>query len=137
MLEADQLYIEGLFHVGRGAGQGDGTTENFVAAREYLQVVLGGELPDEVHLGGISAIGFGEVGVAENLAAMFVEVEGLAVFEDDRDFDELVWRSRSDGTCSRHRGVLGPLQRNFLRFCIVVSPLETCGSWPGTIQKAA
>jgi len=79
MLEADKLHVEGLFHIGRGAGQSDGPAENFVAAREYLQIVLGGELPDEVDLGGVSAIGFGEVGVAENLAAMFVEVEGLAV----------------------------------------------------------
>jgi hypothetical protein len=48
---------------------------------------------------------------------MLIQIQGLTVFQNHRDFDELMWRSRSDGARSLHWGVLGPLQRNFLRFC--------------------
>jgi len=52
MLEADEFDGESFFHVGRGAGKGDGAAENLVAALEDLQIVLAGKLFDFVDAGG-------------------------------------------------------------------------------------
>jgi len=119
-----QFDVECLFHIGRGAGQGDGPAADLIAARQHLEVVFAGKLPDLVNVGGVGAIHSGEVTVAHGLASMLVQSDGLTVFQDHRDLDELMWRSRSDGARSSHWGVLGPLQRYSLRFCHCVTPLE-------------
>jgi hypothetical protein len=117
MLVADELDGEGFLHVGRGAGKGDGTAENLVAALEDLQIVLAGKLLDFVDAGGIGSVRSCEVAVGKGLASMLGEVQSLTVLQDHRDFDDLMRRSWSDGTRSRHWGVLGALQRNFLQSC--------------------
>jgi hypothetical protein len=108
MLEADEFHVECLFHVGSGTGQGDGAAVNFIAARKDFEVVFTGKVPDELDIVGLGAIGSGEVAVTESLAAMLAEIQRLAVFQDDGDFNQLMRRSRPDGTRSRHGSARSP-----------------------------
>ena len=61
MLVLVELDAEGLFHVGGCAGKRDGAAQGLIAAFQDLQIVFAGKLANLVDVGGVCAIGAGEL----------------------------------------------------------------------------